>query len=122
MADFLIFCNKIADFAKDFWQFFLLFCCEFGQYEIYVPDLLAEFIIGGTDAKAWEIFSPKLGDAGFETIIAASAALFAEAQLAKFEVKIIANDQKVARLKFIEVHDGACGTADFVVIGLSLNQ
>lgn len=83
MANFLIFCHKIRDFAKDLWQLFFLFWRVFREYEIDITDLLAQGVIGGADAESWEVFGAKLSNTGFEAIIAASATLFAKAKLAK---------------------------------------
>ena len=82
-AKISIFCNKIGDFAKNFWQFFLLFCSEFGEDKIDVAGLFAEIVVGGADAEAREFVRTEFGDTGFKAVIAASAALFAEAKLAE---------------------------------------
>lgn len=122
MGEFLVFCNKIGDFAKNFWQFFVLYGHEFGKHEIDVAELLAEWLVAGAEAKAREILGSKVLDRGFEAIVAASAAPLAEADLAEREVEIVANDQNILRSKFVEIHNSANTDANVVIERLWLYE
>lgn len=56
----LIFCHKISDFAKDFWELCVLIVGEFAQDKIHVADASAELIVAGAKTEAWEIFGAKM--------------------------------------------------------------
>jgi hypothetical protein len=60
MGEFLVFCNKIGDFAKNFWQFFVLGRYEFRKHEIDVAELLAERFVAGAEAEARKILADVL--------------------------------------------------------------
>lgn len=91
MAKKSIFCHKISNFAKNFGQFFVFFWCEFCQYKIDVADTGAEAIVASAKAQTWKILGAKMSDGGFKAIIATCATPLAETNLAKRQIKIIAD-------------------------------
>ena len=95
---------------------------ELAEDEVDVAELLADFGIVGAEAEAGEIGGFELAGDGFEAVVPSAAAAFAEADLAKIEVKIVAEDENVARREFIEAHEIGDGEAGIVVEGLGLEE
>ena len=57
-----IFRHKIGNFAKDFWQFFMLFWREFTKDEIDVSELLTKRLVASAEAIARKVVSAEVLD------------------------------------------------------------
>lgn len=90
--------------------------------EVDVADLLAYGGVIGAEAEARELVGAEVGGDGFEAVIAAAGPVFAVAEGAKSEVKIVANHENVLGGDFVEVGEGLDGLAGFVVEGLGLDE
>lgn len=88
LVDFLI------DLAKDFGKSGFFGGSEMAKDEVSIADLSAGRVVGA-EAEAGEIFGVEVLDEGFKAIIAAGAAFFAETELTKGEVEVVAEDEDV---------------------------
>ena len=95
---------------------------KFRQYKIHVAEAFAEVVVGGAEAEAREIVGAKVRNSRFEAIIAARTAPLAVADFAKFEVKIVANDEKILGLEFVIMSKRFETLTDFVIKRLRLNE
>ena len=96
--------------------------CKLAEDEVDVAELLADFGVVGAEAETGEIGGFELARDGFEAVVPSAAAAFAEADLAEIEVKIVAEDENVARREFIETHEIGDGETGVVVEGLGLEE
>ena len=98
----------------------MFFWRELTKDKIDVTDALTEPIVAGAEAKAWKVFGAKMLDSRLEAVIAACAAPLAEADLAEWKIKVVANYQNILRGEFIEVAEAADAHALIIVESLRL--
>lgn len=92
------------------------------ENEIDVAEFLAEFIVPGAEAKTRKIGSMERFGDGFETVVAAGAALGAVAEAAERQIKIITNDQDVFEGDFVEIGEFGDGAAGIVIESLGFDK
>lgn len=96
----------------------MFFRCELAENEIDVAYTLAKLLIAGAEAKAWEIFGAEMLNGGLEAIVAACAAPLAEADLAEWEIEIVANNENILRGELVKVAEAADTHALIVIESL----
>ncbi len=94
---------------------------EVAENEVDIADLGTQGVVGA-EAEAGESVGAEVGGDGFETVVAATTAFFAEAELTKVEVKIVAEDEDVFGRDFVEVSEGLDGFAGVVVEILGFDE
>lgn len=116
MVDFL------ADGGEEGGESGFFFGGEAAEDEFDVAEGVAEAGIVGAEAEAGEVGGIEVASDGFEAIVAAAGAVEAVADFSEGEVEIVADDEKVARGKLVEVEEGADGLAGFIVEGLGFDE
>lgn len=71
--------------------------------KIDVTDLLADRWVAGAEAEAGKIIGFEVLRDGLEAIISSAGAAFAIAELAKLEIKIVADYKEILRGELVEV-------------------
>lgn len=111
-----------GDFGEEAGEGGFLVGGELTEDEVDVAEFLADFGIVSAEAKARKIGRFKVFRDGFETVIAAATAAFAEAEGAEIKVEIVAEDENIARGEFIKTEEIGDGETGFVVKSLGFEE
>lgn len=90
--------------------------------KIDVAEFGADFGAVSAEAEARKFGGAEMARDGFEAVVATTAAFGAEAQRAKRQVEIIANDQNVGGCDFIELGELGNSLTGIVIKSLGFNK
>lgn len=95
---------------------------ETAEDEVDVAELLAEFIVPCAKAETGEIGGVEVFGDGFETVVAAGAALGAVTKTIERQVEVVADDEDVLERNSVEIGEFGDSAAGIVVESLGFDE
>lgn len=88
----------MRNLGENFRESGFFFSGKMAEYKINVAELGADFGIISAETEARKLICFEIRSDRFEAVVAATAAVFAIADLAEVKIEIVANDENVARI------------------------